>query len=113
MNYVAPNFPRRLSLVLALVAILSLAGSQLMAQSLLTGDVAGTVSDPTGAVISNAPVTLTSLDRGDTQTSSTNAAGYYRFALLKPGQYSVVVSQSGFKKIEQKTAVSVGQTTTL
>jgi len=95
------------------LAIVSLVAMPVVGQSLLTGDIAGTVSDPSGAVVANATVTLTSLDRGEVQTTKTNASGYYRFALLKPGQFSVVVEQSGFKKIEQKTAVNVGQTASL
>jgi Carboxypeptidase regulatory-like domain len=96
------------------VSILALAafGSQAFAQSLISGDVAGTVTDPTGAVIPNVPVTLKSLDTDSTQTSATNGSGAYRFSLLKPGHYTVTASQAGFQKAERSIEVSVGQIVT-
>ena len=103
----------RLSAALVVLAIATLLVPPLLAQSLLTGDIAGTVSDPSGAIVPNASVTLTSLDRGDTQATTTNSSGYYRFSLLKPGQYSVTVTQQGFKNTEARTAVNVGQVAAL
>jgi hypothetical protein len=58
-------------------------------QSTTAGDIAGIVTDPSGAAVPNASVALKSLSNGSTQTATTNAQGYYRFALLAPGQYSV------------------------
>ena len=55
------------------------------AQSLTSGDVSGTVTDPTGAVVPNASLTLKSNDSGTAQTRTTNAQGSYRFSLLAPG----------------------------
>lgn len=78
-------------------------------QSIVTGDVVGTVADPAGAVVSGARVTLTSSDTAATQSVVTGANGFYRFALLKPGQYSLTVKQTGFKSISQTVLVSVGQ----
>lgn len=49
------------------------------AQSLTTGDITGTVTDPSGAVVPNAQVMLKNLDSGTTQTRNTNAQGVYRF----------------------------------
>lgn len=79
------------------------------AQSLTTGDITGTVSDPTGAVVANAKVTLRSVESGATQVRSTNAQGTYRFPLLSPGSYSVSVSAPGFQSIEKTASLSVGQ----
>jgi hypothetical protein len=50
-------------------------------QSLTTGDIAGTVLDPSGAALPNIPVTLTNLDNGAKQMQNTNTTGAYRFAL--------------------------------
>ena len=83
-----------------------------MAQSLTTGDVNGAVTDPSGAVVRNASVTLKSLDTGSTQTVNTNGSGFYRFSLLKPGSYSVSTVASGFQETKRKVAVQVGQSTT-
>ena len=83
-----------------------------MAQSLTSGDISGTVSDPSGAVIKDAVVNVKSLDTGTAQTTTTGATGLYRFSLLKPGRYSVKVTQQGFQGAERQVAVSIGQTTT-
>jgi Carboxypeptidase regulatory-like domain len=81
------------------------------AQSLTAGAVSGRVTDPTGAVIANATVTLKSLDTGETATVTTSSEGTYRFSLLKTGHYEVGTSVSGFAKTVQATTVTVGQVT--
>ena len=62
------------------------------AQSLVSGDVTGIVSDPSSAVISKATVTLKNNGTGQTQTTETNQSGVYRFSLVSPGQYTVTVN---------------------
>jgi hypothetical protein len=79
------------------------------AQSLTSGDIAGTVTDPSGAVIPNATLTLKSNDTGATQTRTTNAQGAYRFSLLAPGTYTVSVTASGFQATQKQVTVTVGQ----
>src|SRR5579863_673712 len=93
-------------LACALAALLS---AHLAAQSLTTGDIAGTVKDPSGAVVPNLTVNLRSTNTGATQTTATSLDGAYRFTLLKPGHYIVSVSQSGFQTVERGLDVSVGQ----
>jgi Carboxypeptidase regulatory-like domain len=78
-------------------------------QSITSGDITGIVTDPSGAVVPNANVTLKNRDTGATQTRTTNAQGVYRFQLLNPGQYTVTASAPGFQTISQNTSVSVGQ----
>jgi Carboxypeptidase regulatory-like domain len=80
-------------------------------QSLTLGGIAGRVTDPTGAVIANASIGLKSLDTGETQATTTNAEGDYRFNLLKTGRYEISTSVSGFAKTLQSVQVAVGQTT--
>jgi hypothetical protein len=92
--------------------LLAFAASHVFAQSIVTGDAVGTVTDPSGAVVSGATVTLTSVDTGASQTATTASNGFYRFPLLKPGQYRLAVKQSGFKSSEEAILVSVGQITT-
>ena len=82
-------------------------------QSLTSGDITGVVSDPTGAVVSNAKVTLSNSQTGATQVRTTNPQGLYRFSLLNPGSYKVSVSAPGFQSAAQTTTVSVGQASTL
>ncbi|MDE3109955.1 MAG: carboxypeptidase regulatory-like domain-containing protein, partial [Acidobacteriota bacterium] len=67
-----------------------------MAQSATTGALTGTVSDPSGGVITNATVTATNLGTGQARTATTNANGSYILSLLPPGNYSVSFSASGF-----------------
>ncbi len=83
-----------------------------VAQSLTSGDIAGTITDPSGAVVPNASVTLKSNESGATQTRSTNQQGAYRFSLLSPGTYTISVSASGFQATQQQASVTVGQAAT-
>ena len=76
---------------------------------MISGDIAGTVTDPSGAVVPSAKVALKSVDTGATQNSTTNQNGNYRFSLLKPGRFSVSVTQSGFQAAERVVDVLVGQ----
>jgi carboxypeptidase family protein len=78
------------------------------AQSMTTGDVSGTVTDPTGAVVPNAHLTLKSLEKAFTQTTTSNSLGTYRFSLLAPGHYEVTASSAGFKTKSESQAVAVG-----
>ena len=98
------------SLTICLVAFLV---SGAAAQSLVSGDVTGVVSDPSGAVIPNATVTLKNSGTGQTQNTTTNSSGVYRFSLLGPGQYTVAVNAPGFENVERNVTVAVGQASTL
>jgi len=102
------NYRREVCVLLIAVSM----ALQAVGQSVVTGDAVGTVTDPSGAVVSGATVTLTSSDTGATQFVVTGANGFYRFALLKPGQYRLTVKQTGFKSTSQTLLVSVGQITT-
>jgi hypothetical protein len=99
------------SLVLV-IALALLVPVGLRAQNIVTGGISGTVTDPSGAVVPDASLTLKSNSTGETQTTTTGSTGLYNFPLLKPGSYSVNISQSGFKGVNQKVDVLLGQTTT-
>jgi hypothetical protein len=96
---------------LSLLVIALVMAPSLMAQSLVSGDLTGTVTDPSGAVVSSATVTLKNNGTGAARTTTTSASGTYRFALLSPGNYTVSVVASGFSKAESQTSVNVGQAT--
>ena len=70
------------------------------AQSASTGAITGTVTDPSGAVISGASVSTTNLATGQSRQTTTDSNGLYKFSLLSPGNYSVKFSASGFKTVE-------------
>ncbi|PYV83433.1 MAG: hypothetical protein DMG93_08600 [Acidobacteria bacterium] len=100
-----------LCFLISFVAVFVAIGAS--AQSLVSGDVTGVVSDPSGAVIPNATVTLKNNGTGQTMNATTNASGAYRFSLLTPGQYTVTVNASGFQNAERTVTVSVGQATSM
>jgi hypothetical protein len=81
------------------------------AQSIVTGAVGGIVTDSSGAVIAGAEVTLKASDTGSVLSSTTTTSGSFQFTLLKPGIYTLGVSHPGFKQLEQRTEVLLGQIT--
>jgi len=101
---------RMLAAVLFAVAFIFTCVS--MAQNIVTGGISGTVTDPTGAVVPGANVSLKSNSTGETQTTATTSTGLYNFPLLKPGSYSVTISQTGFRSIDETVEVQLGQITT-
>jgi len=78
------------------------------------GSISGTVTDPAGAVVPGAQVTLVNNATGAAQHTVTTSAGLYNFISLNPGGYKVTVSQTGFASAAQnKITVDVDQTTTV
>lgn len=74
----------------------------------------GTITDPTGATVPNATVTLNGVDVSFTRTATTGAAGEYVLPTLPPGRYRLTVSASGFQTQEvQPFELSSGQTGSL
>ena len=77
------------------------------------GELTGLVTDPTGAVVSNATVTLTNPATGEKRTAATSGAGIYRFvALPVVGAYTMDAEAKGFKKVQvSNVVISVGTVT--
>ncbi len=96
---------------LALLAVLMLPGT-LKAQSLISGNIAGTVTDATGAAVPNATVTVTSKASGAIQSAVSNGTGGYHVPLLEPGDYTLAVTAPGFQQTSTTVAVNAGVTTT-
>jgi hypothetical protein len=103
---------RHLMMLLAVLWALSLNCARLAAQTQTTGDVAGVVRDASGAVVPDAKVVLKSNDRGSSQDVTTSKDGVYRFFLLAPGSYTVIVSAAGFQTSQQVVQVNLGQIAT-
>ncbi len=100
-------------MALMLVAILFSVTQSTFAQTTVTGDLAGVVTDPTGATVASAKVTVKADATGETYTAATNGSGEFRVSLLRPGTYTVVVSSTGFSDSTQKATVSLGQVSPL
>ncbi len=95
--------------------ILSLAVSPFaFGQTAGSGALIGTIKDPSGGVVPNATVTLTSKATNQTRTSKTGADGEYRFGFLLPGEYSVSVEAAGFNTaMSSSVTVTVTETAVL
>ncbi len=86
-----------LSLVLLALCVLPYSAS---AQE-VTATINGSITDPAGAVVSNANVVAKDLDRGTTWTTKTNAEGFYHLGRLPVGRYEVRVTAGGFRTAVQ------------
>ena len=72
----------------------------------------GTVTDSSGAVVPNAKVVVTEVNTGVNRSGQSNESGNYTFPDMPPGQYSVSVESSGFKKETRKDiALAVNSST--
>lgn len=67
----------------------------------LTGTLSGTTKDSTGAVVTNAKITMKNELNGDIRTSVSNGAGYFSITAIQPGTYTVTVSAPGFKEWQE------------
>jgi hypothetical protein len=94
------------------VAGLLSAGSVASAQGVgASADLTGTVTDPSGAEVPNAKVTIIDTARGVERSVMTNEHGFYRLAGLPPASYKVSVEHAGFQtEIVPTLTLTVGQT---
>jgi len=78
----------------------------LLPATLLRGQVGsaslgGLVTDPSGALIPGATVTLHNLQNGSDRTTTSNGAGVFNFSAIPSGDYSLTISRSGFESFAQ------------
>src|SRR3984957_13827504 len=83
--------------ILAVVFLTAIGVTSLRAQ-VDTGSITGTVTDPSGAVVSGAKVTLTNEGTGTSLSTTTGADGVYEFSPVRIGTYKLDLSAGGFKK---------------
>jgi len=104
---------KRLVAVFALFALtFSLTAIGFAQESAVKGNLGGTVTDPTGAVVAGANVSVVG-PTGE-RTAVTDAEGRFMIQLLIPGYYSVKISKEGFKTAEVKSAeVVTGRTSSV
>jgi hypothetical protein len=86
---------RRLQFCLVVFAVLALAVSAIA--QVQNGQFAGTVTDPTGAAIANAKVTVTNPATDLNLSTTTNSSGNYTVKEVPPGTYKIEVEANGFK----------------
>jgi hypothetical protein len=86
---------------LALCIVFLIAACGALAQA-GRGSISGLVTDPGGAVVQGAKVTLLNPATGVSQHTVTSSAGLYTFISLNPGVYKVTASQTGFKSVAQE-----------
>jgi len=75
------------------------------------GSVQGSITDPTGAAIPGATITVANPDTGFTRTLTSDSAGFYSLGPLIPGNYSVSVTAPGFQRQVLKTVINAGTAT--
>jgi hypothetical protein len=93
----------------SLAALLLVLAPLAFSQTITTADAVGVVSDPSGAIVPGAKVTIKSADSGESRTELTNGAGQYRFPLMKPGEYELSAAMKGLKSNILKISLLVGQ----
>lgn len=76
------------------------------AQEETSATITGQVTDSAGAAIANATVVVTNLSMGTTRTDQSNSEGNFTVFPLTPGDYTVSVEQTGFKKYVQNITLS-------
>ena len=97
--------------ICALSAVLFLLPA-VFAQNTNSGEIRGTVTDPSGAAVPGVTVTVTNTDTGVTTTLTTNDAGIYDAVSILPGNYQLTFVKSGFEKlIRSGVNLTVGTTT--
>jgi hypothetical protein len=89
-----------LALLVVLSSLLSL-GPHARAQAVY-GNIFGTVTDPSGAAVPGAKVTVTDVAKGTSDTATTNQTGNYSVTHLIPDTYAVRIEAPGFRAGEQK-----------
>src|SRR6266853_634913 len=101
--------------LLALVTIVLLfSTSPLVAQTTVgTGSIVGTVTDPTGALVSDAKVVIRNTATNQSIGLTSNSAGSFNSGALSPGNYKVQASAKGFSTVDQTVGVQVGNTATV
>src|ERR1700680_1998990 len=87
---------------LAVFVVLGIMGTPLASAQAVYGSIFGTITDPSGAAVAGAKVTVTSATKGTTVEATTNTDGNYSVTHLIPDTYDVRAEGAGFKAFEQK-----------
>jgi hypothetical protein len=75
------------------------------------GTIQGTITDPSGAIVPNTPVTITNNQNGSVIKVLANGSGYYTSGPLIPGSYTISIDQAGFAPMKAGATVQIGNVT--
>jgi len=100
-----------LNLTLGLFVFLFVLSSVGMAQR--AADLAGVVTDPSGAVLVGVQVVATNTTTGAKKTATSNDGGQYRFVEVVPGSYQIEATLTGFKTFVTNVALEAGRVTNI
>jgi hypothetical protein len=102
---------KRLFLVALVVAMLVITGTSVIAQTTVSqGSIQGTITDPSGAVVGGAKITITHKATGQVISTTSTNAGTFNSGGLIPGDYTLRVEAKGFRTAQQEYSVQVGVT---
>src|SRR5258705_7230349 len=78
------------------------------------GTIIGAVTDPSGAGVPNAKITVADKEKGVSVSATSNDSGYYTVSNLVPGDYELTIGAKGFKSVvRENLPVIVGSSTTV
>src|SRR6516225_6292718 len=104
---------KKLSLIVIVLPLMWVNANHSLAQTTVgTGSIVGTVSDPSGAVISGAKVAITNITTQQVVNLATNSSGSFNSGALIPGEYRARISAKGFSSADVFVTVLVGNTAT-
>ena len=98
------------ALLMVIVASLAVAYGQVVSTN--GGSIQGTITDPSGAAIPGAQISILDVETGSVKVVKTDGAGFYAVGPLIPGAYKVTVSMAGFETLAINTSIRIGTATT-
>src|SRR5712692_911188 len=112
LNLLSPRHcATRFISLMALVTVVLLSSALVMAQTTVSqGSIQGTITDPSGAVVSGARIIITNRSTGQVVTTTTSSTGTYSSGALLPGNYWLKVEAKGFKTAATPVLVEVAVT---
>jgi Carboxypeptidase regulatory-like domain len=102
---------RHVASFIRLLFTVLLCATAVMAPAQESGTLAGTVADPSGAVVSGARVSIQNLDTQTTRVVTSNAGGAYVAPSLAAGNYAITVNAPGFRELKRTGVHVTGATT--
>src|SRR5690348_6274893 len=104
---------RKLARLLLGAALLATSGA-VVAYAQLTGQITGTITDPSGAAVGTAAITVVNESTGIRWNAKSNQDGIYTVPLLQPGNYRIEVKAPGFRTVSRSgIQLTVAQTAKL